>query len=310
MYMLAPVRWIDKFDTYGQLRHVLHRSLVIATCLVLVYWIFLPKNLLAYISPVMVGYVYERAALSTFEQKVKGMSLMFGATMLGMITFYLCFPFRLIFLIYSMIFLMLLYTTIRRKFPQLQSVSSLIIMVSYINIFTNPPANFQVLYGIIFASSLSITTICICWCLLPSYSLQVWCVALTKFYLCLENQILFYKTKSQNPNYFEELPHILTMKMHQALIPQKFLRSSRKLYYLARQIEFALNNIQGADMNELFWHKVRRVICTLRLCVSKKMPHPGIKIDLKPQTKIQNLVENYLSKSVYRWNNICASLKN
>ncbi len=156
------IDWMDEVDPYAIQRLAVVKGMFIATIMVFVYWVFRPLSFSAYIIPAILIYYYESPALKTTKEKGKFSIFIFTAFMIGNITFYLIFPFKIIFFYYAILFFAFLYYLLDIYYNQLKTAAMLILAYSLFTLSDTPPANFQVVYTLFFSSMLSIITMLIC----------------------------------------------------------------------------------------------------------------------------------------------------
>ncbi|MBI2785375.1 MAG: hypothetical protein HYX60_03320 [Legionella longbeachae] len=170
---------------------------------------------------------------------------------------------------------------------------------------TTPPANFQIAYGFISSTALSVTTALICLRFFPNMYLIVWNRALQKFIQCLENDIDCTVEQKNNHPTGKEIFHLGMLRNYRRMLPKKYIRQAYRMSVNVRNIQYALDNLYYETKNELFWHGIRDNLHSLRLKMNNYTPGNEPKMPIQPSTKLQQYVVQCLQKTFIQWNKIC-----
>jgi len=106
MFTSKVINWFEKVDVYGVQRVVFHKALFILTVMVFAYWLFRPTYPLAYTAPLLVAVLYE-VPRSHPRERNKQLYFLFFIVLTCTVSFYLLFPFKFIFLFYTLYFFVL-----------------------------------------------------------------------------------------------------------------------------------------------------------------------------------------------------------
>ncbi len=300
--------WLDTVDPYAVQRTILRKALVVSTIMVLVYWLFKPANYIAFILPVFTIGLYEAPVLSRFKQKERALCFIFIAMIICSISFYVIFPFRIFFLLYSCVFFSVLYFLVHRFISPLRNSTMLIMSTSAFFMTIKPYADLQIAYNIFFSSILSMTTLFITLKFLRYGYFGNWLLAQQKFIQSLEQNIHFAMSTSNTSFFMEEVNHIDMVYAYRSLLQKKYLIHAYKISYNMRNIQFALNNIYDQEKHEEFWQRVTYHLHGLRISMRLRRAHYWPEQALNPETLLQKYTMNYLEQAILRWNKLCTLL--
>lgn len=309
MFTLRLVKWLDEVDPYSIQRIALHKALFIATMLVYVYWIFRPGYYSTFISPIIVASLYELPSVSSVREKERFLLLIFSSVLICSATFYLIYPFRVVFFFYAVFILSVLYFWISARFGQLKNITMLLIATSAISLEAQPPGNWQVVYDLCSSGLLSMFTIFFCLKIYPNQSLTVWRRAMQRFLRCMEQSIEAAIHKQEKTNFSEEVAHLGVIRAFRRLIPKQDILHTGRISIYIRNIQFALDNLYDEPKNDAFWDLVQKQLCLLRK--SMQDYRPCLKADdaFIAETAIQRYVARCLMLSISRWNQLCKTHK-
>lgn len=299
---------LNQFDPYAIYRMALYKGVVISTIMVLVYWLFKPNSYIAFILPLFNLSLYEMPVLSKIKQKEKVILCVFAGMLVCSLTFYLLFPFRVLFLFYAILFFTVLYFLVQKYLSPLRNITMLIMATSAMFITVRPYGDLQIAYNIFFSSILSMTTIFLSLRLFHDTYLVNWLHAQQKYIESLEKDINYTLEISNTPFFIEEVNHINMVYSFRSLLRKKYLLHVYKLSFNIRNVQFALNTIYYQEKNEIFWQAVKKHLEKLRYNMRHKKIEPWSDGGLNPQTLIQRYTVNYLKLANHHWNKICAML--
>lgn len=303
------IDWMDEVDPYAIQRLAVVKGMFIATIMVFVYWLFRPLSFSAYIIPTILIYYYESPALKTTKEKGKFSIFIFTAFMIGNITFYLIFPFKIIFFYYAILFFALLYYLLDIYYNQLKTAAMLILAYSLFTLSDTPPANFQVVYTLFFSSMLSIITMLICLRIYPNDAFEIWSRALQKYIACIEVDIEKAICGHQKGLSADEVKHLSTIRAFRTLIPTPVMRNACRISVNIRNIQFALSSLYFEQMNVAFWRTVQDIFKELRTNIQSRKTYSFQK-ELIAETPLQQYVAYCLTKTIRHWNQLCCIQNN
>lgn len=311
MFISKFNQWIDEVDPYTIQRIALYKSLFIATIMTYVYWIFRPASYMAFIAPFLLASFYEIPLITSFKEKERLLIFIALAIILVSVSYYLVYPFRVIFFFFSIISLVCIYFYVLNNFYQLKNLTMLIIATGAIVLSTVPPANLQVAYGIASSIALSMIGIFICLKFFPNQYLIVWNRALQKVIQCLENDIEGALTHQyfQSPIQ-EEVVHFSIVRAYRSMVPLKFMMHTYRMSVNIRNIQFSLDNLYYEEKNEVFWHDIKKNLCTLRHGMETKTSCGLPELSIKPDTKLQHYIVRCLNQTFIHWNKLCSKQLN
>lgn len=305
MFISEMINPLDKADPYAIQRVVLGKALFTATILVFVYWVFRPSNFMMFVSPMLVVSFYEIPGVASFRDKENLLWFIFAATIVGSVTFYLVYPFRIIFFFYAIIFLAGLYHLVVRYFGQLKNITMIIMATITITLADKPPANLQIVYNMCTSSLLSMFTMFVCLRIYPNQSLIIWCRAMQKFIACLEKDIDSVIAQQDRQFITDEITHLGTIRAFRRLIPKRYLQHTFRISIYLRNIQFALDNLYFETVNDVFWRAVQHNFAQLRQSMRQRIPCPMPGILLMSGTPLQEYVLRCLNQAIHRWNLLC-----
>lgn len=305
MFISNLINRLDKADPYAIQRVVLGKALFTATLLVFVYWIFRPSNFTMFISPMLVVSFYETPRITSFQDKERLLLFVFAATIIGSVTFYLMYPFRIMFFFYAIIFFAVLYHLVIKYFGQLKHITMIILATVSVALAETPPANLQIVYNMFTSSLLSTFTMFLCLRMYPNHSLIIWRRATQKFIACLENDIESAILQQDRHFLSDEIKHLGTIRAFRRLLPKHCLKHTFRISIDLRNIQFALDNLYFETKNDVFWHAVQHHFAQLRHSIHHQIPCPMPGPLLLSETPLQKYVIRCLSKATHRWNRLC-----
>ncbi|HAT8180558.1 TPA: hypothetical protein JA361_14150 [Legionella pneumophila] len=309
MSMSKFIEWVDQVDPYAIQRIALYKSLLIATIMAYVYWVFRPTNFTAFFSPFLLVRFYESPSLSSFKEKEHFLIFIGVVVVLLSTSFYLVYPFRVVFFFFSIIALASVYFYVLKNYLPLKNLTMLIIASGATILSTEPPANWQIVYDIVWSSALSMIAIFICLRFFPNQYLSVWKRALAKFIHSLEQDIE--KSFSHRGLRFmqEEMINLSVIRQYRRLIPKKYMIYTQQISINVRNIQFSLDNLYYEAKNEAFWHEVKENLSMLRCAIKTSTSCGTPKISIVPETKLQQYVMRCLQKAFNHWNQLCMILQ-
>lgn len=299
------VNWLDEVDPYHIQRLVFHKTMYVATLLVFAYWIFQPQNPTAYLSPIFVASVYEIPGKP--KDREKRLLFMFGTLLLCITTFYLVYPHKFAFLLYSFSFMAILYFTILKYIPILKYAMILVIINAALVLPTKPFGNWQVMISIFSSSLLTMLVIFFALKLSTWNYTRIWRHALIKYIGCIEQQIkeaIFPVT--QSAFFSAEIQHLNVMRSYRPLIPLNQLRDAIKISTAIKHIQFSLFNIDSNEQNTLFWLDIKRNLHRLSRALIQNKPCTHYDIAPPAETIMQEKITHYLNKAIRNWNKLCS----
>lgn len=311
---ILMVDWLDRVDPYRIQRLIFHKTLFVAVWMVFAYWLFKPGNLNGFIAPLFVVSVYDIPA----KQRTRELRLlfMFGALLFCICSFYLLYPFKFVFLFYSLGFLAFLYFTILKYFPALRHASMLVIVNAALVLNTEPEANWQTCMTIFSSAVLSMTVM---FCALKGYAwpyYHIWRSAIMKYMLCLEQEIAQVMVRyPEHPNEFSledahlfslEVQHLNIMRLYRPLIPRDQLRHSLKISHHVRNIQLALSNRVGEGKNIFLWRDIALNLHRLRYAMHRNRKCYVSSIHLQEDTALHHQAVRDLHSAVSHWNQLCS----
>lgn len=309
MSMSKFIEWIDEVDPYAVQRIALYKSIFIATVMAYVYWVFRPTNFTAFFSPFLLVRFYESPSLTSFKEKEHFLIFIGVVVVLLSTSFYLVYPFRVVFFFFSIITLASVYFYVLKNYLPLRNVTMLIIASGATILSTEPPANWQIVYDIVGSSALSMIAIFICLRFFPNQYLGVWKRALAKFIQSLELDIEG-SFSHRGPKYMqEEMTHLGMLRQYRRLIPKKYMIYTQRISINIRNIQFSLDNLYYEAKNEAFWHGVKENLYTLRSAIKTNTSCGTPKMSIMPESKLQQYVMRCLQQAFSQWNQLCMILQ-
>ncbi|HAT8586722.1 TPA: hypothetical protein JA995_10605 [Legionella pneumophila] len=309
MSMSKFIEWVEQVDPYAVQRIALYKSLFIATVMAYVYWIFRPTNFTAFFSPFLLVRFYESPSLASFKEKEHFLIFIGVVVILLSTSFYLVYPFRVVFFFFSVIALTSVYFYVLKKYLSLKNVTMLIVASGATILSTEPPANCQIVYDIIGSSALSMIAIFICLRFFPNQYLRVWKRAMAKFIQSLELDIE--KSFSHRGLRFmqEEMINLSVIRQYRRLIPKKYMIFTQKISINIRNIQFSLDNLYYEGENQAFWHEVKENLYRLRCAIKANTSCDDPIMSILPETKLQQYVMRCLQQAFSKWNQLCIILQ-
>lgn len=305
MFISKLINRLDKTDPYAIQRVVLGKALFTATLLVFVYWIFRPSNFALFVSPMLVVSFYESPRVTSFRDKERLLLFVFAATIVGSVTFYLMYPFRITFFFYAIIFFAVLYHLVIKYFGQVKHITMIILATVSVALAETPPANLQIVYNMCTSSLLSTFTMFLCLRMYPNHSLIIWRRAMQKFIAGLEHDIESAILQQDRPFLSDEIKHLGTIRAFRRLIPKHYIKYTFRISIYLRNIQFALDNLYFERKNDVFWRAVQHHFAQLRQSMHQQITCPMPGIFLVSGTPLQEYVIRCLNKATYQWNRLC-----
>ncbi|WED44086.1 hypothetical protein [Legionella cardiaca] len=303
---ISPLRnWLNRVDPYAIQRVVLQKALFMATVLTFIYWFFRPENFLMFVAPLIVIYWYEMPFLSTKKEKNRSILFIFSMVIITSISFYVIYPFKLLFIVYAIIFFIVLFRTMWAKFPKIKNATMLIINTGALTLSIKPMASLQTSIGIFSSAALSMLSLFICLNFFPNKTFEIWRRALMNYIQCIEADIEAILAKVPLPSFNEEVSHVDILRSYQTVLPRNYLLLAKRIFSNVRNIQFALNNIYYLELNPVFWASIKEHLHYFRLNIDKKKPVDMSKIIVTPVTHFQYLVQDYLLSAIRHWNTLC-----
>ncbi|VEG91815.1 hypothetical protein [Legionella spiritensis] len=300
-----PVNWLDKRDPYAIQRIVLGKALFTATVLTYVYWFFKPDNFMTFAAPMLVVSFYEVPTVASRRKKDLLTGFIFAATLTGIATFYLMYPFRILFFFYAALFLSGLYFFVAAFFGELKNITMIILATATVVLSYQPPANLQVLYSMCTSAMLSMMTMFVCLHLYPNQSLIIWRRAMQKYIACMEADIEAAIQRQDRRYLSEEIHHLSTVRAVRQLVPKQDLMNTFRIAVYIRNIQFAFDNIYYETKNDDLWRAVQQSFAQLRESMRHFTPCPVTEIVVVSETPLQKYVIRCLHKAIRRWNQLC-----
>lgn len=298
--------WLDAIDPYAIQRTALHKGAVIAAVMVAGYWFFRPTQYLAYVVPNFILFAYEQPGLAFFARKQKTILFVFTAMLCCGISFYLLMPFRLLFLLYSMVFFSVLYFLALNWIPYARYSPLMTISTSAFFITIIPLGDKQMAYDIFCSSILSMVILWICLRYLHDY-FRIWRLAQEKFIKTLEKDISFTVNDDNVSLFSDEIAHINMVYSYRGLVQKPWIFDVYRISYNLRNIQFALSNVTSHDKNKVFWHHVKWHLQGLRHCMGKEKPYQEPLASISVETALETYTLSYLTKTICYWNRLCAT---
>ncbi|RUR09719.1 hypothetical protein [Legionella sp. km772] len=305
MFISKFKHWLDEVDPYTIQRGALHKALFIATMATYVYWFFLPVDYMAFILPFFILSVYEMPTLSNFKKKEQLLLFISLGVMIISVSFYLVYPFPVVFFFFSLGVLTILYFLVLRYFYALKNLIMMTLSIGTIILSTTPLGNLQMAYGFISSIALSSFTIMMCLRFFPHQYLRVWNRALAHFIQYFETDIENALVEDKYKTIMEEIIHFEMVRNYQRLVGKKYLLTSYRVAVYIRNIQLSLDNLYYEKKNEIFWRSIKNNLQQLRLKMSTYTPCALPQIDFPPETKLQHYVANCLTKAFIHWNKLC-----
>ncbi|CEG55532.1 hypothetical protein [Legionella fallonii] len=309
MSMSKFKQWLDTVDPYAIQRIAFYKAVFLATILTYVYWLFLPVSFTTFTAPFFIMSVYEIPGISSFKKKEQLLLFIGGSMMFVSVSFYLVYPFRVIFFFFSVAVLTGLYFLVLRYFYALKNLTMLVIATGAIVLSTEPPANLQVAYGFISSIALSVITALICLRIFPNQYLTIWNRALQKFILYFEEDIENSIKHDHNKPIREEIIHFEMVRHYQRLVGRKYILPTYRIAVYIRSIQLSLDNLYYEEKNEIFWLGVKNNLHTLRLNMAAYNHCDLADIGVVPTTKLQHYIWGCLCRAFIHWNKLCALRK-
>ncbi|KTD09126.1 hypothetical protein Lgra_2361 [Legionella gratiana] len=298
-------QWLDEVDPYALQRITLYKCLFIATVEVYVYWIFQPVSFIGFFMPFLLVSLYEAPVLPTFKEKEQLLIFITIGVILISVTFYLVYPFRVIFFFFSVFALSVTYFFVLKYFYTLKNLTMLLISSGALVLSVEPPANLEVAYGFISSIALSMTFVFICLRIFPNMYFIVWNRALQKFIQYLEKDIDLTIHKNDKKPTWEEITHLGIARNYTKMLPKKYMMSAYRLSVNVRNIQHSLDNLYYETMNEAFWYGIKHNLLWLRFQMHTYSPCGIPKLPREPKTKLQHHVAHCLEQSFSSWNKLC-----
>ncbi|KTC87049.1 hypothetical protein [Legionella brunensis] len=305
MFISDLRHWLNRVDPYAIQRVVLQKSLFAATVLTFIYWFFKPESFLMFVAPLIVVSWYEMPFLSSKKEKNRNLLFIFAMVIITGISFYLIYPFRLLFLVYAIIFFIALFYIIWAKFPKIKNATMLIISTGALTLSISPMASLQISIGFLSSALLSMLGLFICLNFFPNKALEVWRRALQYYIQCIEADIAATIANVPLPSFNEEVSHVDIIRSFQPLLPKKYLSLALRIFSNIRNLQFALNNIYYQELNPIFWSSIKQHLHYFRLHMDKQNPIDLSEIIINPSTRLQYLVQDYLLSAMRHWNTLC-----
>ncbi|KTD60603.1 hypothetical protein Lsai_0061 [Legionella sainthelensi] len=305
MSILKFKQWLDEVDPYALQRITLYKCLFVATVEVYVYWLFQPVSFIAFFMPFLLTSLYEAPVLSTFKEKEQLLIFITIGIILISITFYLVYPFRVIFFFFSVFVLSVTYFCVLKYFYTLKNLTMLLISSGALVLSIDPPANLEVAYGFISSIALSMTFIFICLRIFPNMYLIVWNRALYKFIQYLEKDIDYTINKNDKKPTWEEIMHLGMVRNYTKMLPKKYMMPAYRISVNIRNIQHSLDNLYYETMNESFWYGIKNNLLWLRLQMHAYSQCGLPQLPIEPKTKLQHHVALCLERSFRSWNKLC-----
>ncbi len=296
---------MNQVDPYAIQRVALHKAIFIATILTFIYWFFRPENFLMFVAPLIVTAWYEMPFLSSQKEKNETMVFIFTSVITTAISFYLIYPFKLVFPVYAIILFIILFSLIWTRRPKIRNVPMLIISIGALSLSIQPMASLQIGIGIFSSMILSMLVLLICLNLYPNVALIIWTRAMQHYIRCIEGDITATIEHLPLSSLSEEVQHVDIVRSYQTLLPKTCFSPAFKLYFNIRNIQFALNSIYYQEMNPLFWNAVKNHLQELRQHMSIPLQIDFSTIVLNPSTPFQHLINTYLLTAIRHWNALC-----
>ena len=302
--------WLDTIDSYGMQRVIFHKALFIATMLVFGYWILQPPNLLAYIAPIFVMRLDEIPGTHV-RQREKRMYFIFAMVLLCSMSFYVLFPFKFIFLFYSIIIFTLIYIATLYFYPELKTSITLIFMDGILFVSAGSDADLQTAYNIFSSMVLSMIIIFTCIKIFPGYYQFIWRRATILLLTRLAQQMDDTLHNRLTSYFYEEVTHLNVMRCYCKLLPLAQLRHALKITHQVRKVQFITSTLHYDKINQPFWHEtilclrhIKHAMQTNHVCsITHIMSYPV-------QTKLQQAAMQYITSIIHHWNSLCALRKN
>ena len=305
MFISNFKHWLDKVDPYTIQRGAFRKGLFIATVMTYVYWIFLPVDYMSFILPFFILSLYELPSLSNFKKKELLLIFMSFAVLIISLSFYLIYPFRVLFFFFSLLLLTIIYFLVLRYFYALKNLIMMTMSIGTIILSTQPEGNLQMAYGFISSIILSCATIIFCLRIYPHQYLRVWKRALENFIKYFENDIENALRENKSKIIMEEIVHFEMVKNYQRLVGKKYFLTCYRIAVHIRNIQLSLDNLYYEKKNEVFWLSIKNNLHQLRLNMRTYTPCDAPKLDFLPETKLQHYVADCLARAFTHWNNLC-----
>lgn len=298
------VNWMDDVDPYMIQRLAVGKAVFMATVLVFVYWVFRPVSFSAFIMPAILVYYYGNTLIQKAKEKERLLLFIYAAFIVGNVTFYLVYPFKVIFFYYALMFFMFIYFLLELYFNQLKSVAMLILAYSLVTLSDTPPANFQVVFNLFFSSILSIITIFICLRIYPNDAIQIWSRAMQKFLACMEKDIDRAIQGQPKRHDAEEVKHLSIIRAFRKMISKSEFGYVYRISINIRNIQFALNNLIFEVLNVEFWQAIQAKFRELRTNMDQRKTC-SFPTEVIAQTPLEHYVMRCLKKAINNWNQVC-----
>lgn len=299
-------QWLDEVDPYALQRITLYKCLFIATVEVYVYWLFRPVSFIGFFIPFLLTSLYEAPVLPTFKEKERLLIFIAIGVVLISVSFYLVFPFRVMFFFFSVFVLYVTNFYVLKYFYTLKNLTMLLISSGALVLSIEPPANLEVAYGFISSIAISMTSVFICLKIFPNMYFIVWNRALQKFIHYLEKDIDLTITKNDKKPTWEEITHLGMARNYTRLLPRKFLMPAYRVSVNIRNIQHSLDNLYYETMNEAFWYGIKNNLFWLRLQMNSYSQCAMPQLPVAPQTKLQHHVALCMERSFSNWNKLCS----
>ncbi len=305
------VRWLDSFDPFGIQRLLFYKCLYIAVLLMVVNVIYKPEPFGAYFwPPMMIILVYESPAILKERDKLFYFLLVYVICAVAMVSFYLLYPYKIIFTIYAVLFYFIYFHLSSRYWQEIANSIFVVYFIASSMMVVMPAMSLQVAFNMFFAVLLSMLVVLFGIKTFPNYTLYIWHRVFIGFLQSLVGETISELSgdgAKSSESYVKIVFHLNIIRNIRHSLKKQHLNCCMRIIVYLRDLHIALEYASIKRQDQEFWRYIENSLIAYLEAIKdwqpfKLLPYNEYTKDFKHE---HQQVLGFLTKSINSWNKLC-----
>lgn len=300
--------WANDLDPYGMQRLLFYKCCYIASLLMIVNIIYKPDVFSAYFwPPLMMFLTYESPLVIRNKDRLHGLIIVYVTCLIGSVSFYLLFSYKIIFSIYALLFYFIYFYLSSRYWKDITNAIFSICFVSSSIMVVKPELSLQVALDIFMSIILSLVVVIIGIKTFPNYYISIWKRAFRLFILEIVKEIDGNFSNEVNVLIYKNIvSHLNLTRLVRHRIAKRHLRSSVYCTVYIRNMHIALQYVAFEQVEISFWHYIRNNLDGFQKSIATNCTYQMTTDYYNANiTHEHQIIINDLVKSIRFWNKLC-----